>query len=583
MTYTEAVQFLYDLRLFGMRLGLETVQRLAALEGNPQASLRFIHVAGTNGKGSTCAMLESIYRAARDGESVCTRRRIWFRSPSASRSIAAQSATGMQPVLTEELRARLQSPEMEGAWPTFFEAVTIMALKYFAGRGCDLVIWETGLGGRLDATNIVAPLASVITNVQFDHQQHLGDTIAKIAREKAGIIKPGVPILTTATDAAALEVIIQAAAEQQAPLTVITDADRELGDLEVGLAGAHQRTNAALAVATARKLRGQVPVTEEQIRAGLKEVRWAGRLQIARRENGQTILLDGAHNPAGARTLADALPQLLPPDGPSEGGKPVLILGCMRDKDYAGICSILAPLASRIILTPTGSDRSAEPLALARHCREANPQAALGACASMADALERTATASQVIVAGSLHFVGEAMEILRLAPGKSERGLNDYHPSAKTAEPAAGPAQKRPPFAPSTILAVTLDVGGTPDRTVALRGACLCAGGVGSRRASGPGSSQSPLCRRVEGQEEFRPHARRLGAVGGSGLRGSGQIAAEREFFPALYDAFAAPAAWRIRPDVMACLEELRRRGLRIGAISNWDERVVERLPPAEV
>ena len=220
MSYSEAIRFLYDLQFFGMKLGLENALRLAALAGNPQERLRFIHVAGTNGKGSTCAMLEGIYRAA--GLRVGL-----FTSPHlvsfAERIQVDRRLIGQDDVarLVEGMRSLLQSGDFRGASPTFFEVVTVMALQYFAGQGCDLVIWETGLGGRLDATNIVTPLASVITNIQLDHQKWLGETVAEIAREKAGIIKPGIPVITSTADSAALEIIAQTARARQAPLTVV--------------------------------------------------------------------------------------------------------------------------------------------------------------------------------------------------------------------------------------------------------------------------------------------------------------------------------------------------------------------------
>ncbi len=205
MTYAEAIQFLYGLRLFGAKFGLENTFKLAALAGNPQNQLRFIHVAGTNGKGSTCAMLESIYRAAglRVGlftspHLVSFRERIQVNRQLISENEVVRLVEELQPLLK-------QFPADHH--PTFFEVVTVMALKFFAEQKCDLVIWETGLGGRLDATNIVTPLASVITNIAFDHQQWLGDTLGKIAAEKAGIIKPGVPVITATDEPEALAVI----------------------------------------------------------------------------------------------------------------------------------------------------------------------------------------------------------------------------------------------------------------------------------------------------------------------------------------------------------------------------------------
>src|SRR5215467_5189998 len=196
MTYAEAVRFLYSLRFFGAKFGLTNTFKLAALAGDPQEKLRFIHVAGTNGKGSTCAMLESIYRAAglRTGlftspHLVSFGERIQVNRQHISEQEVVQQVQELQPPLQ-------QFPAEEH--PTFFEVVTVMALRHFAAQKCDLVIWETGLGGRLDATNIVTPVASVITNAQYDHQQWLGETLALIAAEKAGIIKRGVPVITSA-------------------------------------------------------------------------------------------------------------------------------------------------------------------------------------------------------------------------------------------------------------------------------------------------------------------------------------------------------------------------------------------------
>ena len=216
VNYAEAIQFLYGLRLFGAKFGLENTRKLAALAGNPQEKLRFVHVAGTNGKGSTCAMLESIYRAAglqvglfTSPHLVSFRERIQVNRQLIPENDVVRLVSEIQPLLKEFPADH---------HPTFFEVVTVMALKYFAEQKCELVIWETGLGGRLDATNIVIPLASVITNIALDHQQWLGDTLEKIAAEKAGIIKSGVPVLTAADAPEALRVIEQMAREKNSSL-----------------------------------------------------------------------------------------------------------------------------------------------------------------------------------------------------------------------------------------------------------------------------------------------------------------------------------------------------------------------------
>jgi dihydrofolate synthase/folylpolyglutamate synthase len=409
--------------MFGARLGLENTRRLAELLGNPQRQLRFIHVAGTNGKGSTCAMLESIYRTAglRVGlftspHLVSFAERIQVNRGLVPEAGVARLVGDIEPLLK-------QFPA--SAHPTFFEVVTVMALRHFAEERCDLVIWETGMGGRLDATNIVTPLASVITNIDFDHQQWLGDTLEKIAREKAGIIKPGVPIVTAAAPGRGLEVIAERARELGALLTVIDRNDAEgplLDAVSLPLPGAHQRLNAALAVAAVRAVGSTLSVPPEAIVAGLSRVRWPGRMQLAQGPGGQLILLDGAHNPGSAAALSAAFREQFPE------ARPAMILGLLADKDWQAMVRTLAPLAHRLLLVPVNTRRSQAPEVLAPVCREANPRAAAEVCASLADALERSAEEPFLILTGSLYLVGEAMERLKLSssPAAGERGLNEW-------------------------------------------------------------------------------------------------------------------------------------------------------------
>jgi dihydrofolate synthase/folylpolyglutamate synthase len=418
MTYAEAVQFLYGLRLFGANFGLENTFKLAALAGNPQEKLRFIHVAGTNGKGSTCAMLESIYRAAGLRVGLFTSPHlVSFRERIQVNRQLIPEADIVR--LVEELR--MANKENEA---TLFEFATVMALKFFAEQKCDLVIWETGLGGRLDSTNIVTPLASVITNIALDHQQWLGDTLGKIAAEKAGIIKPGVPTVTSADEPEALGVIEKIAQEKQAPLTRVTRASclqAGVGMAALSLPGEHQKLNAALALATVGILQKQIAVTEEQIRAGLAGVNWPGRLQSIQKPDGKDILLDGAHNVAGAKVLREALEKSFPLAGRT------LILGVLQDKDWQHICETLAPLAARIFTVPVSSERTADAKDLAAACGALNPSSEILACANLAEALKKSADDAFVIVTGSLYLVGEALEMLGLSPvGAGERGLNEW-------------------------------------------------------------------------------------------------------------------------------------------------------------
>jgi dihydrofolate synthase / folylpolyglutamate synthase len=414
--YSEAIQFLYGLRLFGAKFGLENTLKLAALAHEPQKRLRFIHMAGTNGKGSTCAMLESIYRAA--GLRVGL-----FTSPHLV-SFRERIQIGRQWIpekevvrLVDELQVWLgQFPKDHH--PTFFEVVTVMALEFFADHACDVVIWETGLGGRLDATNIVTPLASVITNIALDHQQWLGDTLEQIAFEKAGIIKPGVPV-ATATDAPeALAVIEKIAKEKNAPLTIVK-GEPKMADA-IALPGEYQKRNAALALATVKILQKEIPVAKPQIIAGLQNVEWPGRLQLIEKD-GKRILLDGAHNVAGAEVLREAIEKNFPMN------KKTLILGILEDKDWQHICETLAPLAETILTVPVASQRTGNPEELAGACRAANPAAKISVCGSLDEALKKAPLSNIIIVTGSLYLVGEALEALGyFPPAQSERELNEW-------------------------------------------------------------------------------------------------------------------------------------------------------------
>lgn len=388
--YERAVQFLCGLQLFGTKFGLESPRRLAELAGSPQKALRFIHVAGTNGKGSTCAMLESIYRGAGLRVGLYT-------SPHLVRF--GERIQVNRELIPEKEIVRLVNET--GMWlkeisekdhPTFFEVVTVIALRYFAEQRCDIVIWETGMGGRLDATNIVTPLASVITNVELDHQQWLGDTIEKIALEKAGIIKRRVPVITAATGKA-LAVIEKVARELDAPLSVVTRG----ADIEP-LPGKHQRVNAAVALETARVVQEQLPAST------LGVVSWPGRLQRMGK-----FILDGAHNLPGIETLDREL-----------SGRPTVIFGALRDKDWPAMVRVLSKRASRLLLVPVKSKRGLPPQEMLAACSGT-------VCNSLAEALERAKADDEVVITGSLYLVGEAMELLGAAtsPAQDERTLNE--------------------------------------------------------------------------------------------------------------------------------------------------------------
>ena len=366
-------------------------------------------------------MLESIYRAAglRVGlftspHLISFRERIQVNRQLIPEVAVVRLVGELQPLLK-------QFPA--GHHPTFFEVVTVMALKFFAEQKCDLVIWETGLGGRLDATNIVTPLAGVITNIQFDHQQWLGDTLEKIAAEKAGVIKPGVPVITTADEPEALAVIEKIAREKNAPLIKVAQASRlsAAGTAALPLPGDHQRLNAALALAVVEALQSKIPASDSAIRTGLETVNWPGRLQLVTRPSGQIFLLDGAHNVAGAKVLRKALEKYF------GGTRRILVLGVLQDKDWRHICETLAPLAARILTVPVSSERAADARELAAACRAVNSTAEIVACDSLREALGKIVSDDFVVVTGSLYLVGEALESFGLSPATSdERALNEW-------------------------------------------------------------------------------------------------------------------------------------------------------------
>ena len=405
MTYQEAIDWLYELRLLGSKLGLENPRQLAAHAGNPHHSLKIIHVAGTNGKGSVCAMLESIYRAAGYKTGLYTsphlvsfRERIQVNREPIAETEAVRLTECMQALLR-------QFPA--GQLPTFFEVITVMALEHFARAQCDIVLLETGLGGRLDATNIVTPLATVITPIALDHQQYLGETLAQIAAEKAGIIKQGIPALSAPQPPEAIAVL-----EQTGPITFV-DAEHA-----TALAGKHQRQNAALAAATVEALQTTLPVKNDSIETGLANVHWPARAQ-AIEHDGRKLLLDAVHNPASAEALRGVLAEL------HSGQRPALLLGVLADKNWEQMVGILAPVAGRIVCVPVSSERTLPPDELAEACRQQTDCEVI-ASASLEDGLAAVAADDFVVITGSIYLLGEAMELLGLAAAVDEKDLNEW-------------------------------------------------------------------------------------------------------------------------------------------------------------
>ncbi len=433
--YAEAIRFLYGLQMFGANFGLERTRRLAELAGNPHQRLRFIHVTGTNGKGSVCALLDSIYRTARLRTGLFTSphlvhfgERMQINRQLPSEADLVRLVGRVRAILAEGAgRGWWNLADAEGAattglgHPTFFEIVTIMALIHFAESGCELVIWEAGLGGRLDATNIVMPLASVITNVSVEHAAVLGDTVTKIAAEKSGIIKPGVPVITGAENPAVLRVMREVAASRNAEC-ILADTLEPLAEqlFPVG----YQRSNAAVALAVVRELQSHLPVSTDAVLAGLRQFHWPGRMQEFTRED-RRLLVDGAHNPAGLRALRETLIA-------RAGWHPcAVIFGTLADKDIAGLFAELGVLASRVLLVPLPSPRSAAPEELARRLTKLHPTLDARVCSSLAEAMQQTAGEPLTLITGSLYLVGEALEFLDPDPKTEnfgERSLNDWTP-----------------------------------------------------------------------------------------------------------------------------------------------------------
>jgi len=418
MTYPEAISFLGESRRVGMKLGLNPMRRLAAALGNPQQHLRFIHIAGTNGKGSTAAFCESCLRASgrRTGlytspHLVSVRERIQIDSCPISE---ANFATGMETVC----RA---IDEMDDHSATFFEIMTSLALWYFAREKVEWVVWETGLGGRLDATNIVRPEVCIITNIGLDHQQYLGNSLSEIAAEKAAIIKLGAPVVSAVDPGEACEVIVQQARAEASSLILVQrdmnvenlglDGNRQLARMDgcewsLGLIGPHQVTNAACAV-RAMRFAG---ISDEALTRGLVSTAWPGRFEIISEK--PLIVLDGAHNPAGVAKLVETWRAFLAARfGWSAGeteGRAHLVFASVADKDITKMAQLLRPLAQRVSLVRLANERTAEPALLEPFF----PGVPVTHYDSVTDAWRDLATGPvdvPVLMAGSLFLAGEML------------------------------------------------------------------------------------------------------------------------------------------------------------------------------
>ncbi len=389
-------------RRFGMKPGLDAIRAACAALGNPQEKFRAVHVAGTNGKGAVCAMLDACLRAGGLRVGRCT-------SPHLVRLNERFFLDGA-PVADETLERAAARVEAACSAPdapadvTFFEALTATAFLLYAEARPDAVVLETGLGGRLDATNVCKPVLTIVTRIGLDHCDWLGGTVAEIAREKAGIVKPGVPVVLGENAPEVADVVRRRAAEIGAPFHYAPDlaSDADIPD-GFALGGRFNRENAVTALAALKVLAQTVfpCAADASVRArGFASVAWPGRFQRVGR-----FLVDGAHNPPAARALVASL---------ADGEKWTLVAGFCGDKAVDETLRILAPRVSRAVAVRTNNPRSLDPADLAARMRALGIPATGGA--SLADALRETANDTRVLVCGSLFLAGEALAVLGAYP-----------------------------------------------------------------------------------------------------------------------------------------------------------------------
>jgi dihydrofolate synthase/folylpolyglutamate synthase len=408
--YAEVLASLYRLEAArGMDFKLERVMLALRNLGDPHASFAAVHIAGTNGKGSVAAMLHAIFSAAGYRVGLYT-------SPHLV-SFTERIRVGAERITEAEVVALAReiytAATVCGIDLTFFEFVTVMAFLHFARCGVELAMVEVGLGGRLDATNVLDPEVAVITTIGLDHEEFLGDTLVSVAREKAGIIKPGRPVILGAVPLEVEHVFRATAAERRAPMYRaghdfrVTGAapfrfqgmGLDVGGLELALRGSYQRENAAAAIAAAVRLRRSFPFEVDAIRCGLAEVRWPGRLEVA--HTAPIVVLDGAHNVDGIKALVRELPAVI-------GGRAVhLLFGVMRDKRWQPMVEAIAPHVASATVTTVLPPRGEVPQVLAQAFA---PHCPVRVAAQPLDGLETLlVTAGEddvVLVTGSLFLVG---------------------------------------------------------------------------------------------------------------------------------------------------------------------------------
>ena len=422
MNYKEARVYLDEVSKYGSVLGLESMRELLHRLGNPQNELKFIHISGTNGKGSVLAYLSTILTGAgyRTGRYISPtlfsyRERIQVDGEYIEKESLACHVTAIAAAAEEMQKAGLPSP-------TAFEMETALAFLYFKEKRCDIVTLEVGCGGLLDATNVITTtVMEVIASISMDHTDLLGDTLAKIAAQKAGIIKPDTLVVSARQQEEAMQVIEDTCKEQHCALQAVDESkicDVRCGaegqtfsykvweNVTISLAGSYQIKNAALALEGVEALRQLgYALSDQQVREGMAHTVWRGRFTTLRRE--PTVIIDGAHNPAAARELKDSLERYFPDK------TLYYVMGMFKDKDYAQVIDLTAPLARHIITVETpGNPRALPARELAEAVARVNPSVewADSVAHGVERALAMAGKEDAVIVFGSLSFLGEAAD-----------------------------------------------------------------------------------------------------------------------------------------------------------------------------
>ena len=432
MTYQEALEYLTSLGRFGIKLGLERTEALLHALGDPQDLFQGVLVAGTNGKGSVCAMLASVLQSAGYRVGLMPKPHLISYTERIQVDQRPIAETDFAALLTE-LQPIINKVASELGPPTEFEILTSAALYYFARAGIDLLVCEVGLGGRLDSTNVLDLGVNVITNIALDHTQHLGSTLEAIAAEKAGILKPD-SIAITGAQPPALAVIEARAREQQIPLlrlgqeievsaidkdwagvqATITTPGGTYRELRIPLLGLHQADNAALAVAAIDALRSRGwDISDGALRDGLARTRWPGRLEVI--DKNPIVLVDGAHNPAGLERSLAAVQKL------AKGRPLVIVFGAMSDKDLPSMLALLRSVAAPVIFSRIDWHRASPPAVLAE-LFGGESETAQSSAEALGRARERAGRDGIVLVCGSLYLVGEVKQALATSAAPAGRG-----------------------------------------------------------------------------------------------------------------------------------------------------------------